>query len=125
MKPSISRFTSALVGRNEDHRDEESTARYIPIDAPVALKLDDSKLKEFNDILALCQFLPGPNIVNVSAVFGMRVRGVAGALACLTGLLGPPAVTAGQVLGWCLTAGTHKPPESGIPGHAVPDAHCA
>ncbi|HEY6786797.1 MAG TPA: hypothetical protein VI365_05755 [Trebonia sp.] len=43
----------------------------------------------------------------------------------LTGLLGPPAVTAGQVLGWCLTAGTHKPPESGIPGHAVPDAHCA
>ena len=48
--------------------------------------------EEFNDILALCQFLPGPNIVNVSAVFGMRVRGVAGALACLTGLLGPSIV---------------------------------
>lgn len=45
--------------------------------------------EEFNDILALCQFLPGPNIVNVSAVFGMRVRGLAGALACSTGLLGP------------------------------------
>jgi chromate transporter len=45
--------------------------------------------EEFNDILALCQFLPGPNIVNVSAVFGMRVRGLAGALACLIGLLGP------------------------------------
>ena len=45
--------------------------------------------EEFNDILALCQFLPGPNIVNVSAVFGMRVRGLAGALACLSGLLGP------------------------------------
>ncbi len=44
---------------------------------------------EFNDILALCQFLPGPNIVNVCAVFGMRVGGVPGALACLTGLLGP------------------------------------
>src|SRR5580704_12133575 len=30
---------------------------------------------EFNDVLALCQFLPGPNIVNVCAVFGGRVRG--------------------------------------------------
>jgi chromate transporter len=48
--------------------------------------------QEFNDILALCQFLPGPNIVNVSAVFGMRVRGFAGALACLTGLLGPSVI---------------------------------
>jgi chromate transporter len=47
---------------------------------------------EFNDVLALCQFLPGPNIVNVCAVFGMRVRGAAGALACLTGLLGPSIV---------------------------------
>lgn len=45
--------------------------------------------EEFNDILALCQFLPGPNIVNVCAVFGMRVGGIRGALACLTGLLGP------------------------------------
>ncbi len=45
--------------------------------------------QEFNDILALCQFLPGPNIVNVCAVFGMRVGGIRGALACLVGLLGP------------------------------------
>jgi chromate transporter len=44
---------------------------------------------EFNDVLALCQFLPGPNIVNVCAVFGVRMRGVPGALACLTGLVGP------------------------------------
>jgi chromate transporter len=48
--------------------------------------------EEFNDVLALCQFLPGPNIVNVCAVFGMRVRGIAGALACLIGLLGPSIV---------------------------------
>jgi len=48
--------------------------------------------EEFNDILALCQFLPGPNIVNVCAVFGMRVRGLPGALACLFGLLGPSVV---------------------------------
>jgi chromate transporter len=49
-------------------------------------------VEEFNDILALCQFLPGPNIVNVCAVFGMRVRGLPGALACLVGLLGPSVV---------------------------------
>jgi chromate transporter len=48
--------------------------------------------EEFNDVLALCQFLPGPNIVNVCAVFGMRVRGIAGALACLIGLVGPSIV---------------------------------
>jgi chromate transporter len=48
--------------------------------------------QEFNDVLALCQFLPGPNIVNVCAVFGMRARGVPGALACLTGLVGPSIV---------------------------------
>jgi chromate transporter len=48
--------------------------------------------KEFNDLLALCQFLPGPNIVNLCAVFGVRVRGIPGALACLVGLLGPSVV---------------------------------
>jgi chromate transporter len=48
--------------------------------------------QEFNDLLALCQFLPGPNIVNLCAVFGARMRGTAGALACLVGLLGPSVV---------------------------------
>jgi chromate transporter len=48
--------------------------------------------EEFNDVLALCQFLPGPNIVNLCAVFGVRMRGVPGALACLVGLLGPSVV---------------------------------
>src|SRR5215467_15945836 len=48
--------------------------------------------EEFNDLLALCQFLPGPNIVNLCAVFGVRVRGLPGALACLIGLLGPSVV---------------------------------
>jgi chromate transporter len=45
--------------------------------------------EEFNDLLALCQFLPGPNIVNVCAIWGSRVRGLPGVLACLFGLLGP------------------------------------
>jgi CRP-like cAMP-binding protein/Fe-S-cluster-containing hydrogenase component 2 len=37
----IRRFTSTLVQRGEDQRDEESTTRYIAIDAPVPLKYDD------------------------------------------------------------------------------------
>jgi chromate transporter len=46
--------------------------------------------EEFNDAYALCQFLPGPNIVNLSVVFGSRVRGAPGAAMALTGLLCPP-----------------------------------
>jgi chromate transporter len=45
---------------------------------------------EFNETFALCHFLPGPNIVNLSVVFGARFGGVAGALAAFAGLIGPP-----------------------------------
>lgn len=45
---------------------------------------------EFNETYALCHFLPGPNIVNLSMVFGARLRGVAGGIAAFTGLLVPP-----------------------------------
>jgi chromate transporter len=47
---------------------------------------------EFNDAYALCQFLPGPNVVNLSVVFGRRIRGVIGAAVALVGLIGPPFV---------------------------------
>jgi chromate transporter len=47
---------------------------------------------EFNETFALCHFLPGPNIVNLSVVFGSRFRGLAGGLAAFAGLVGPPAV---------------------------------
>jgi chromate transporter len=43
--------------------------------------------QEFNDVYALCQFLPGPNIVNLTAVFGSRMRGPTGALAAWSGFL--------------------------------------
>lgn len=43
--------------------------------------------EEFNDSYALCQVLPGPNIVNFAAVFGSRMRGAGGALAAWTGFL--------------------------------------
>jgi chromate transporter len=48
--------------------------------------------EEFNDAYALCQFLPGPNVVNLSVVFGRRIRGSAGAVVALVGLIGPPFV---------------------------------
>jgi chromate transporter len=48
--------------------------------------------EEFNETYALCHFLPGPNIVNLSVVFGSRFRGIPGAIAAFAGLLGPPMV---------------------------------
>src|SRR5260370_20470874 len=50
--------------------------------------------EEFNETYALCHFLPGPNIVNLSVVFGSRFRGIAGGIAAFTGLLGPPMLIA-------------------------------
>src|ERR1700681_3016327 len=47
---------------------------------------------EFNETYALCHFLPGPNIVNLSVVFGSRFGGIPGAFAAFAGLLGPPVV---------------------------------
>jgi chromate transporter len=47
---------------------------------------------EFNETFALCHFLPGPNVVNLSVVFGSRFRGVPGGIAAFAGLLGPPVV---------------------------------
>jgi chromate transporter len=47
---------------------------------------------EFNETYALCHFLPGPNVVNLSVVFGSRFRGIPGAIAAFTGLLGPPVL---------------------------------
>jgi len=48
---------------------------------------------EFNETYALCHFLPGPNIVNLSMVFGARLRGIAGGIAAFTGLLMPPMLS--------------------------------
>src|ERR1700692_1086616 len=48
--------------------------------------------EEFNETFALCHFLPGPNVVNLSVVFGSRFRGVPGSIAAFAGLIGPPMV---------------------------------
>src|ERR1700682_2072284 len=46
--------------------------------------------QEFNEAFALSQFLPGPNVVNFSVVFGSRFGGAPGAAVALAGMLGPP-----------------------------------
>lgn len=50
--------------------------------------------EEFNETFSLAQFLPGPNVVNMSVVFGLRMRGAPGAAVALLGLVGPPALIA-------------------------------
>lgn len=47
---------------------------------------------EFNDLFAICQFLPGPNIVSFSIIYGSRLHGLRGIAAAVIGLLGPPTL---------------------------------
>ncbi len=42
---------------------------------------------EFADLLTLCQFLPGPNVVSIAVCVGAKFRGSAGALAGLAGFI--------------------------------------
>jgi chromate transporter len=46
--------------------------------------------KEFTDLLALCQFLPGANVGNVCVALGARWHGPIGSVAALGGLLMAP-----------------------------------
>lgn len=48
--------------------------------------------EEFNALLGLCQFLPGPNVVNLAVVVGKRYRGALGAIIAPLGLLAGPIV---------------------------------
>jgi chromate transporter len=45
---------------------------------------------EFGEMLGLCQFLPGGNIMNVTIALGSRFQGVAGAAAAILGLMTAP-----------------------------------
>lgn len=44
--------------------------------------------EEFTETLGLCQFLPGPNISNLSIAVGKRFHGTRGAVAAFVGLYG-------------------------------------
>ncbi|WP_234633180.1 chromate transporter [Agrobacterium vitis] len=45
---------------------------------------------EFMDLLGLCQFLPGGNIINMSVAVGLKFQGWRGALAASFGLIAAP-----------------------------------
>jgi chromate transporter len=64
---------------------------------------------EFTEMLGLCTFLPGGNIMNVTIVLGSRFRSVAGAAACFLGLMtAPVAIVIG--LGVVYDRYSHFPP---------------
>ena len=46
--------------------------------------------EEFTDVFSIGNFLPGPNVVNVTVIVGARFHGVRGALAAFVGLLSVP-----------------------------------
>lgn len=46
--------------------------------------------QDFAEVLALCQFLPGPNVGNMSIVLGRRWFGLRGAVAAFMGLMALP-----------------------------------
>jgi chromate transporter len=43
--------------------------------------------REFADIVSLCQFMPGPNIVGIAVCIGAKMRGAIGTIAALCGFL--------------------------------------
>jgi len=45
---------------------------------------------EFTDLLGVCQFLPGGNVMNVTIAVGARFHGVAGAVIAFVGLMAAP-----------------------------------
>ncbi len=49
---------------------------------------------EFTDMLGLCQFLPGGNIMNLTIALGARFHGVPGAVVAFVGLMAAPLATA-------------------------------
>src|SRR4029077_20878958 len=42
---------------------------------------------EFADIVSLCQFMPGPNIVGIAVCVGAKMRGTIGTIAAVSGFL--------------------------------------
>ena len=43
--------------------------------------------EEFADIVSLCQFMPGPNVVGIAVCVGAKLRGSIGAIAAVLGFL--------------------------------------
>ena len=55
---------------------------------------------EFTDIVSLCQFMPGPNVVGVAVCVGAKLRGAAGAVAATAGFVVLPGVAGFAIGTW-------------------------
>jgi chromate transporter len=64
--------------------------------------------EEFADILSLCQFMPGPNVVGIAVCVGAKVRGLAGAIAAACGFVFLP-LTVGLLVGVLYLEHAHLP----------------
>jgi len=53
---------------------------------------------EFADIVSVCQFMPGPNVIGIAVCLGARMRGLRGAIAATAGFVLIPG-TAGFAIG--------------------------
>jgi len=62
-------------------------ARHMVVEKNRWLSSDD-----FTELLGLCQFLPGGNIINMSVALGMKFRGPTGACAAIMGLIAAPSL---------------------------------
>lgn len=63
---------------------------------------------EFSDLLSLCQFLPGGNIINLSVAIGLHFRGIPGAVAAIAGLIAAPTAIV-LALGMIYARFSHDP----------------
>jgi chromate transporter len=63
---------------------------------------------EFADIVSLCQFMPGPNVVGIAVCIGTRLRGSIGAIAAVAGFLAIPWVIGFSIGVWYLQQ-AHRP----------------
>ena len=63
---------------------------------------------DFADIVSLCQFMPGPNIVGIATCVGTRLRGVIGAVSAVAGFLVIPWII-GFTFGVLYLQNAHHP----------------
>lgn len=62
---------------------------------------------DFADIVSLCQFMPGPNIVGIAVCIGTKLRGSIGAIAAVAGFLVIPWVIGFSIGIWYLQQAHH------------------
>jgi chromate transporter len=62
---------------------------------------------DFADIVSLCQFMPGPNIVGIAVCIGTKLRGSIGAIAAVSGFLVIPWVIGFSIGIWYLQQAHH------------------